>query len=979
MPPARGAKALLFIVAALVPAVLSAQSPTTAALEGTVAGPDGSPLSDVGLTLRQVGANTAVLGQTGIEGEFEFPLLPPGRYELLVEQLGYRPVLVGPIPLGLDHRVGIAVELRPAEGVVEEPDRVPFIGAASAGSRAGRSVAFSEWERRAIPYVDGEAGELMMTSTVGEPPLTVEGLPATLGALTIDGVAFQPLELPALADLGSILVPILGLAQAELFAGRPDVEWPSAAGGILATMLNTGGDRSSGRLEGALGMDPLAIDEVTSSYTTWRGGASFGGALAGDSAHAWFGVQALQREQPVSRVPGWAADLQLGTGDEFGWVATPIKKQHIEAAGTFDWSLPRGRYLRVSAVVADAQDDVPAVAPEGGRIPVARDARDIMTAATMLAPLSDEVSAQFHLGFGNSTRTYEAAGGDTTPFGDAAVVVASVPLQLSGSQALPADLKRSEINGQGTVYFQSGAHRVKLGAGFAARWHDRTELYGRTGSYLFATPADLRNRLGAFQGTAGPVPAATFTTQDFFGYAQDTWQLAPGFDFTTGARVDIETLPASGLLRNRRWFELTGIDNTDISSAATTFGAVAALNWDIENRHEWFIRGGLTLVGGDVSPALLGEALTSNGRISALGAVGNLADTSPRDLGPMLTVLSGDIQPPLTTRGSIGLSRALGASAALHLSGVLRRTENLPRRRDLNLLATAPYADQYDRPVFGSLVRQGSLLAAEPGSNRRFSEFDRVFAVHTDGISTYWGLTAALEKNAGDRVKLTASFTHSATRDEWPGAGMLPGVQELPPFPGVDGLDDWQDGISDLDAPNRAMAAVDVRLPVITGVHFGALYRMASGLPFTPGFGSAVDANGDGVIGNDPAYVDDALPGMDDLLTRWPCLRENAGRFAERNSCRLPTRRSIDAWVTAALPVMEGVRTELRLEGIDLSPRGLGIYDTALYVLDPNGSLTVDPVSGRVHVPLAVNSHFRQGQLTDTQLSRLRISLRLYF
>src|SRR6185437_7031470 len=93
--------------------------------------------------------------------------------------------------------------------------------------------------------------------------------------------------------------------------------------------------------------------------------------------------------------------------------------------------------------------------------------------------------------------------------------------------------------------------------------------------------------------------------------------------------------------------------------------------------------------------------------------------------------------------------------------------------------------DQYGRPIYGALVQSGGLLAAQPGSNRRFAGFDLVSALNPDGFSDYYGLTVDLERSVGD-VRLIASYTYSQTTDNWISGLYSAGdpAGQLNPFPG---------------------------------------------------------------------------------------------------------------------------------------------------------------------------------------------------
>jgi hypothetical protein len=230
------------------------------------------------------------------------------------------------------------------------------------------------------------------------------------------------------------------------------------------------------------------------------------------------------------------------------------------------------------------------------------------------------------------------------------------------------------------------------------------------------------------------------------------------------------------------------------------------------------------------------------------------------------------------------VSHLVAPGTTLHFSATFRETDFLPRRSDLNRLPTPTATDQHGRPIYGPLVQVGQLIAS-PRPNRRFGDFDVVSALNADGWSRYWGISGAIEHDAGDNLGLFARYTYSRTTDNWLASSDGGPDGQLSPF-ADDQADDWRDGTSDFDLPHRLAAGVEIRFPGSMGPRLAGVYRYRSGYPFTPGFPTGVDVNGDGSGRNDPAFVDPSIGGVSNLVGEWDCLRSQSGRFAERNSCR---------------------------------------------------------------------------------------------
>ncbi len=490
-----------------------------------------------------------------------------------------------------------------------------------------------------------------------------------------------------------------------------------------------------------------------------------------------------------------------------------------------------------------------------------------------------------------STRDYE---GDEVP----ATLVAEGPVRLGADAALPGRFERTGFRVSEALQLRAGRHRFKLGGAVRVATFDHTYAFGRFGRFFFGDAGDLAQGRGVFVQTVGPLPVARFTTSQAGFFLQDTWRAIPGFDVTAGLRIDVEHLPDDEVRPNDEWARLTGLDNAAFDGSMVKVSPRLGLRWDVGNRRLWVVQAEFGTYHGLVEPGIVSELATHSGATEIRRGIGDLGgwpaapdSAAAPVVGSALTLLGPEFRAPRSRRASFGISASLGKATTGHLAAVYRHTDFLPRRHDLNLNAAPTGRDQYGRPIYGTLTQEGSLVAAVPGSNRRFGEFDLVSALDPDGSSDYWGVTVRVERRFADRLNLLAAYTYSRTEDNWlSGRGGGPDGQ-LTPFPdSLNGVD-WADGRSDFDVPHRVVLGAELDFGL---VRFAGFYRFQSGAPFTPGFRPGVDANGDGAFANDPAFVDDQIPGVTDLFASWDCLREQVGRFAERNACRGPGVHTVD-------------------------------------------------------------------------------------
>jgi hypothetical protein len=314
----------------------------------------------------------------------------------------------------------------------------------------------------------------------------------------------------------------------------------------------------------------------------------------------------------------------------------------------------------------------------------------------------------------------------------------------------------------------------------------------------------------------------------------------------------------------------------------------------------------------------------------------------------------------------------LGDRALLHFSGVFRRTEFVLRRDDLNLVLSPTGVLSDGRTVYGLLAKVGSLVAATPGSQHRFSDFGNVWALNSDGWSEYVGLTASLEVSAGGALDFFASYTLSSTEDNLVGARSSAPDAQLIPRLGGPLSEDWASGTSDFDLPHRFTAGALSGFDVLEGMEVRSVYRFESGWPFTPGYQAGVDVNGDGSGANDPALIPlDMSFAMGDS----DCSEADPGAIARRNSCRGPGSHSLDVHVELGIAQIGSSVLYFELDAFNLADAPVGAPESALLLVDEEATLVQ---AGNVTtVPTRPNPRF--GLIPDGQrLGRMvRFGLRL--
>ncbi len=972
---------------AAVAAPLNAQSITAGVLSGIVRNEATVPMRDARVVLRTEGGLERAV-ETNRNGRFEFAFVESGTYELVVERLGYRPVAIQRIAVRPGREVSLSVQLQPMVPPITGPDVRQYDAGIDGMSRAGAEWVFADHELEVMPDDQRDLAELARYTTVATEELETEGLPGRFTGVVVDGIPQSGVAHPALATMHNRTAPFgfLGVSNAQLLTNGLDVEWGGFASGTLSGYTHRGSREFRVRALGDWSGNALSssrhFDAADLSHNTLRGGVMLAGPVIRDTAHFAVAVEGRRFETPLP--PAWVAtpfdDQVLATAAGFGVDLTDyigarkMETEMVSLFGRFDWQISDRSSVSVRTNVASFATRNPELGPWsipnlGSEI----EAADVSAAAAFKSQLSRSLGIEVRLGFELVKRDYE-----TTEF--PATFLTEGPIAFGDDPALPGVFDRLAFHLTPVFHAQAGQHRFKLGAAGTVSSLDYQYDFNRGGAFYFGGLSQFSTATGVFMQSSGSTPSARFSLSQIGFFIQDTWKAAPGVEILGGIRVDMESLPIDEVTPNATLLERTGLANDVFEESTLKVSPRIGITWNVDEAGQWIVETGLGVYHGQMDPATMAELATrSTGDMDRTG-IDTFSDwpdipngTLAPELGEQVTLLGPDFQAPRSVRGSFGISKALGRATALHLSGVYRHTDYLPRRHDLNLPVFPVANDQFGRPIYGDLVQDGSLLAATPGSNRQFDEFSRITAVNPDGFSDYWGLTARVERRFGS-VTMLASYTYSRTEDNWLGGGGASPDLQLSPFPDSLSGADWAEGRSDFDVPHRFLWGLGVEFG---RVRLAGFYRFQSGRPFTPGFRDGVDANGDGSSRNDPAFVDGTLPGMTELFASWDCLQDQNGRFVDRNSCRAPGVHTLDFRI--AVHPTKKYPVALVLDALNVIDSDVADRDRALYLIDPNGALAVDPGTGDVAVPLVTNPNFGEPTVRRSTGRKVRIGVRVNY
>jgi hypothetical protein len=930
-------------MAALAALPLSAQSTVHGALNGRVVNAAGLPVHQAEVRIVERASEATRQFSTGRDGNFRFALLTPGTYDIAIEALGYRPMRY----LGVNVEAGATPAVRiPLRSEAPPVTRVDTMRAA--GVRPDPLSWL--WERGYAELAGGRrlATDAAALSVVAD-ETSVEGLPWRYAELMVDGSRVNAFATPG--DAGSVTsalaIPMRALTAVSVGGVGYDVEASGTGVGLNARSLRGGGVNA---LRGAL-----------FGGTSDLGGAFvLSGPIQRDTAHAVIGMD-YQRSE-VTR-PAWfdaadatGADIATAARDIWGTpidgylLETPRLEERASGFGRLDWQL--GERYAISLRAAGSRlvvADPPLLAATSGAIGSRYEATAAQMSADLLARINPRLNGEVRISGDVAQVSADRPELTRTSFAERGVTIGAHRLEPFRDQIAAPHVTA-------LLHWDLGAHRLKVGTTYANLRQESQGAAGTSGAFSFGDVADFEVAEGAWRGLSANATSGNFGSTDFAFFAQDAWTVTDGLDVQVGLRLDRQKIGVADIEPNLAWEAVSGLDNSSVRASRTRMAPRLGFRWQLGSQRQWTLEGGAGLYNGQPDRRDLGEALALDEGVEVRSAVGALGGwpAAPDALtapirGRTMSMLGPGYEGPRSRRFSFSLLRELGDWTA-YVRGAYRQTDYLSRRRDLNLPVAPSSFDQYGRPLYGALQQVGSLLAATPGTNRRFGDFDAVTAIEVTGYSEYLGATAGLERIVDQGISLGLYYTFSSTHDN-----LASSMEALAPLPvGAEG-NEWADDIADTDIPHRLVAAAEWRLAG-GGVRFGTTLRARSGAPFTPGFRDGVDANGDGVAGNDPAFVDANALGMQALLDANGCLAESSGSFARRNGCRGEIRFGLDLRASFRLISVAGGPMDLVVDAIDVVSSESGPLDRALYLVDRTGSVTT--AAGVTTVPLVVNPNF---------------------
>ena len=221
---------------------LAAQSITSGELIGLVADASGQPIERARVVAASVTSGWQRIVLTPPSGAFRFTQVPPDEYELLVEIIGYGPVVVVGIPIRPGERTRVPVTIAPAPPPVLRVDTVSLDLGLTGIVTPGGGRWISGETVNDYPDRLRTISSLSSLSSRFDPSMGSEGLPASMTQTFVDGIPFSPARHPWLpgGGLEALILPRSGLAYLAFPEVQTDIEGQGGAGGYTVVGTRSG-------------------------------------------------------------------------------------------------------------------------------------------------------------------------------------------------------------------------------------------------------------------------------------------------------------------------------------------------------------------------------------------------------------------------------------------------------------------------------------------------------------------------------------------------------------------------------------------------------------------------------------------------------------------------------------------------------------------------------------------------------------------
>jgi hypothetical protein len=643
------------------PADAAGQSRTTSAVRGTVVRTDGTPLTDVAVTLRHESTGALRSTATNQAGRFLFPVLQPGGpYTLTVSRIGFADGVREGIELAVGgtqtFEIVLAEEALELEGIEVAVERTAVFNP----SQVGPATRLTERIVEEMPILSRNIMELAVLSplvrTTEQGGFSVAGQNERYNSILIDGVLNKDMfgltagGVPG-GQAGAKLIPLDAVAQYEILVAPFDVRLSGFTGGVMNAVTRTGTNqwRARGQVvhrnEAFLGDLTLPTGSTdTDGVDRSLIGLSVGGPIVRDKAHFFLTGEWEQRHQPppgfnlfrddnaLIKVSEESAtdfrDIMAAQYDMDAGLSQPytLGQELTNVFGRLDWNFDGGTRLTVRNVLAVAENDEP---PNRS----AFDPYGFSTNAVFRKSLNNTTSVQLFSDFGTTGAnelnvSVQHSSDESTPVATWPQVETLLRSDVGGANferevragsaylSQQADLSQTTVRVTNALTLNRENSAYTLG--ITGAFYDIEHLYvpGAYGTFYFANRDDLEANvpLRWQQTVVDDVfdPAVSFSVLEWGAFVQNQIDAGKGLTMRFGLRIDAPYVLDSP---NENWVisDVFGHNTADLPENAILVSPRWGFNWQSEGARRTQVRGGAGMFTGQLPFIWLSNAFRNDG------------------------------------------------------------------------------------------------------------------------------------------------------------------------------------------------------------------------------------------------------------------------------------------------------------------------------------------------------------------------------
>ncbi|HSL21484.1 MAG TPA: TonB-dependent receptor [Vicinamibacterales bacterium] len=944
---------VLVVLVATVSAAAGQSRATTADLSGLVVDQSGAILPGASVTATNAATGLERTAETGGDGRFTLPALPPGSYSVRVTMPGFATQLTPRLDLAL----GQSAEVNFVMSLAAAAEQVTITAEAGLAHVQQTAVAtvVSQQQIEVLPT----NGRNFMTFSILTPGVTTDRTPqqgasATSGLtfagqrarsnnITVDGLDNND------STLGSVRATFSqeAVQEFQVITNSYSAEFGKASGGVVNIVTRSGGNDLRGNAfyyfrDEALNakehferFNPAGeqIDRKKAPFSQHQFGGTLGGPIRQNRSFFFLSAERLDTQAnnfvniddttPVlvfGRNVGTTADILRRSGFPVEVGNVPYDIESTQALAKVDTNLTPNQALAIRFNWADLLNEN--IEPWGGQIARSRGAylnsRDLMGAASLTSIVSSAAVNELRFQVANRDQSIISLDPSCTGVcdqeneGGPTLEIGAIGVGRHRFTPQPRENRRYQV--LDTFSYLAGRHLFKTGVDFSYIDHLSQALplhFG--GRYIFAPlpaiPAlGLPAPVNAVQALALGLPAAyvqgygdasvPYGYKDVSVFAQDDWRVADDLTLKLGVRYQNQFWEST--TRHVNGLPAYGwpTDNNNVAPrVAVAWNPGGDKRTAIQGSYGLFFDNHITAIWG-ITEGISGTqeqvrtlAVRIPSSIAAWRAPGHRLPEPSTPYPSLVLSVDPALKTPYAHHASAGVERELGHGLAMSAHFVYAR--------GFDQLGTIDY-----NPVTNPATQGRPLdINGVPGTSASVLQYT------SWGETWYRGLALSIRKRFNDRYQFLASYTLSKAEDtsadyqsffipQDNGLGRNPANLNGLPI----GFDPSAErGPSLQDQRHRVVFSGAYALP--WNVTVSSIVTLASGRPYNILAGS--DLNGDG---NGGATAPDR-PRTDPA---------NPATSIKRNAGLLPNQYTVDMRVAKRLAIRGRAHMDLMFEAFNL-------------------------------------------------------------